>query len=100
MTNDVMGGKSHTARVDAARILVRAALDAADNGNHAGEVGVLQMAAAGDLMETLRFIDGLEVMEINPSNYDHEIVCELNSNAVQAALAARAAIAKATGAGE
>lgn len=49
------------------------------------------------MLEALKAIDALAVMEINPSNYDHEIVCELNSNAVQAALIARAAIAQATG---
>lgn len=50
-----------------------------------------------EMLEALKAIDALEVMEINLSNYDHEIVCELNANAVQAALIARAAIASALG---
>lgn len=45
------------------------------------------------MRSTLSFIDDLPVMEINPSNYDHEIVCELSSNAVQAALAAHHTLA-------
>jgi hypothetical protein len=48
-------------------------------------------------MEALDAIDSLPVLEINPSNYDHEDVCELNSNAVQAALIARAALAQVRG---
>jgi len=48
-----------------------------------------------ELEAALAAIDALEVMEINPSNYDHELVCELSSNAAQAACIARDALAKA-----
>ncbi len=44
------------------------------------------------LREALQAIDAIEPMEINPSNYSHDDVCELNANAVQAALIARAAL--------
>jgi hypothetical protein len=50
------------------------------------------VALIQSLAEALEKIDALEVMEINPSNYDHDDVCELNSNAVQAVLIARAAL--------
>lgn len=38
--------------------------------------------------KVIDLIDGLAVMEINPSNYDHDDVCELSRNAAQAACAA------------
>lgn len=52
---------------------------------------------ASALLEALKAIDALPVLEINQYNYDHDDVCELNENAMQASLIARAAIAKATG---
>lgn len=49
-------------------------------------------AEAAALREALREIDGLVVMEINPSNYNHDDVCELSRNASYAAVIARAAL--------
>ena len=49
-------------------------------------------AEAAALREALREIDGLVVMEINPSNYNHDDVCELSRNASDAAVIARAAL--------
>lgn len=71
-----------------------AKIDVLQNGNTALLARASQDAETiKALREALEAIDSLEVMEINPSNYDHEIVCELNSNAVQASLIARAALA-------
>lgn len=45
-----------------------------------------------ELEKALRHIDALEPMELNPSNYDHDDVCELNRNAAHAADLARDAL--------
>ena len=58
------------------------------------------LASERGMREALEAIDALEVMEINPSNYDHELVCELSSNASQAACIAREALAALTSKGE
>lgn len=42
------------AELEAARALVRSALTAADNGNHAGERAVLAMAAWGEMLGLLK----------------------------------------------
>lgn len=44
------------------------------------------------LTTALSEIDALPVLEINQHNYTHDDVCELNDNAVQAALIARTAL--------
>ena len=47
---------------EAEREIVRRALQAADAGNHAGEVAVLKMAAASELLEALEHIAEPEMM--------------------------------------
>ena len=42
--------------------------------------------------EALEAIDALEPMELNPSNYDHDIACEVSRNAACAAVIARNAL--------
>jgi len=49
------------------------------------------------LEAALQAIDHLLHAEVNPSNYDHDEVCELNSNAIEAGMIAAAALAKAEG---
>lgn len=48
---------------------------------------------AAELVEGLEVIDALP-LEINPSNYSHEDVCDLNNYAVQAALTAQALLSR------
>lgn len=52
-------------------------------------------AQRDELLELLKWSDEKLGPEINPSNYDHQDVCELNANMVEVCLAIRAAIANA-----
>lgn len=52
-------------------------------------------AQCDELLELLKWADEKLGPEINPSNYDHQDVCELNANMVEVTLAIRAAIANA-----
>lgn len=52
-------------------------------------------AQRDELLELLKWADAKLGPEINPSNYDHQDVCELNANMVEVTLAIRAAIANA-----
>lgn len=73
------------AQIEAARDVVRAALAAADNGNHAGEQAVLRMAASDDLLVLARVVTGLDSRPVSP-----RAIYELVINAL-------AAVSKATG---
>lgn len=57
-------------------------------------IQALRLSEAGKLAAeaALKEIDQLEVMEINPNNYDHDLVCALSNNAAQAAVIARNAL--------
>ena len=63
------------------------------------EIATLK-AQRDELLELLKWSDEKLGPEINPSNYDHQDVCELNANMVEVTLAIRAAIAKIEGAKE
>ena len=60
-----------------------------------GEQIATLKAQRDELLELLKWSDDKLGPEINPSNYDHQDVCELNANMVEVSLAIRAAIANA-----